>query len=115
ALPRRARKDPIPQPPDVGGAERSGPAGQLPWLRVWADPAPAPGVAENPPPEKPRANGSALLEPEPDEEPNGSSGDESAPPGRESPYRLPNDPWARFGWTKPGSKLVAEPSLPVVT
>src|SRR6266550_2737694 len=67
---------------------RGNSAGQLPWLRVWAEPPPAPGVAENPPPEKPREDGSSLLEPY-------------------WPY------WPRPGRTRPGSKRVAAPSLAV--
>src|SRR5439155_20960024 len=51
-------------PPDPERTEGGGSAGrrrpsarpslsvaQLPWLRVWAEPPPLPGVAENPPPE----------------------------------------------------------------
>src|SRR5438876_75702 len=81
-----------------------------------APPAP-PGVAEKPPPEKPPEKGLSLAEPEPDCDPKGSPAEEPYGSCDEPrpPKRPPKVPPPRLGWTKPGSRLVAEPLSPVET
>src|SRR5207237_409184 len=73
--------------------------------------------AEKPPPEKPPEKGLSLAEPEPDCDPKGSPAEE--PYGScddpRPPKRPPKVPPPRLGWTKTGSRSVAEPLSPVET